>query len=173
MSATKPSLAKPLPFSDKELTEEIASKFPTPFHLYDESLIRKQCQRLKSTFSPTCPTYTNYFAVKATPTPAIMKIMKDEGFGADCSSMAELILSERCGFKGEEIIFTSNNTPYDEFRKARELGAIINFDDLSHIECAKHALEGHGGLPELVCFRYNPGPTRTGTRWILDECRYR
>lgn len=161
-----------IPFSQDQL-EKLAATYPTPFHLYDETRIRAQCQHLKDTFGGISPTpYTNFFAVKATPTPAILNIMKSENFGADCSSMAELFLAERCGFKGEEIMFTSNNTPADEFQKAFELGAVINFDDVSHIDFCYEALGGK--LPDLVCFRFNPGPERTGNVIIGDpkEAKY-
>ena len=132
--------------------------------------------------------YTNFFAVKATPTPAIMEIMKSEGFGADCSSMAELILSEKCGFRGDQIMFTSNNTPRDEYEKATELGAIVNFDDLTQVEYCNLVLNGDNApkqgqppanpathkFPELICFRFNPGPERTGNVIIGDpkEAKY-
>lgn len=161
-----------IPFSQEQI-EEILAKFPTPVHVYDERRIRQQCRNLKDCFGGISEKpYMNYFAVKATPTPEVMRIMKNEGFGADCSSFGELLLAERCGFTGEEIMFTSNNTPAEEFRKAHELGAVINFDDISHIDFCAHALGGK--LPELVCFRFNPGPERTGNVLIGDpkEAKY-
>lgn len=141
---------------------DLAKQFPTPFHLYHEETIRKTVRGLNEAFS-WCPGYKNHFAVKATPNPHIMQVLKEEGCGADCSSMAELVLSERMGLKGEDIMFTSNNTPLKEYQKAKELGAIVNLDDISHIDFL------HGdGLPELVSFRYNPGPSRTGNVLIGD-----
>jgi diaminopimelate decarboxylase len=109
------------------------------------------------------PGFKEYFAVKATPNPHILKMLHEEGFGADCSSLAELILAERTGIKGEEIMFTSNDTPAEEFKLARELGAVINLDDISHIDY----LERHAGLPEMLSFRYNPGPLRKGGNAII------
>lgn len=151
---------KTLPFS-KEQIEAIIEKYPTPFHIYDEQRIRENARRLIQVFS-WAPAFKEFFAVKATPNPFIMKMVKEEGFGADCSSMAELILAEKAGLTGESIIFSSNDTPPQEFIKAKELGAIINLDDISHIEF----LEQTAGLPELLCFRYNPGPLRSGNAII-------
>ncbi|HEX6291243.1 MAG TPA: diaminopimelate decarboxylase [Herpetosiphonaceae bacterium] len=141
--------------------EAIAAAHPTPFYLYDERGLREQARRLHAAFA-WAPGFKEYFAVKATPNPTILRILHEEGCGTDCSSLAELVLSERVGITGEEIMFSSNNTPAVEFQKARELGAIINLDDLSHIEY----LERHAGLPELVSLRYNPGPLRTGNAII-------
>lgn len=154
---------------NKEQLEELTKEFPTPFHLYDEAAIRANARALKDAFSWN-PGFKEYFAVKATPNPYLMKILKSEGFGADCSSMAELVLSEEIGLSGEEIIFTSNDTPAYEYKKAVELGAIINLDDISHIEY----LEEHVGLPELVCCRYNPGPLKGGNAIIghPEEAKY-
>jgi diaminopimelate decarboxylase len=114
--------------------------------------------------------FKEYFAVKALPNPFILKILKEEGFGADCSSLPELLLAESVGITGEDIMFTSNDTPAKEYRKAKELGAVINLDDISHIEF----LEEQVGLPELVCFRYNPGPLRKGNVLIghPEEAKY-
>ena len=109
------------------------------------------------------PEFKEYFAVKATPNPYILKILREEGFGADCSSLAELILAERAGIKGEEIMFTSNDTPAEDFKLARKLGAVINLDDITHIDF----LEKHAGLPEMLSFRYNPGPLRKGGNAII------
>jgi len=150
---------------------KVCAEYPTPFHLYDEAMIRQQCANMRNCFTKFSPKYINYFAVKATPTPAILKIMKEEGFGADCSSLSELLLSEKCGFKGEEIMFTSNNTPAKEYIKAVELGAVINFDDAAQIEFAAEVLPK---FPELVSFRFNPGPARTGNVIIGDpkEAKY-
>lgn len=127
--------------------EKVIEKYPTPFHIYDEKGIRATCRNFP---------FKNYFAVKANPNPYILKIVKEEGMGVDCSSLAELILAEKVGFRGEEIMFTSNDTPSGEFKKAKELGAIINLDDISHIEM----LEQAAGIPDIICFRYNPGPSR-------------
>lgn len=160
--------SKEVPFTKAEI-EKIAERFPTPFHIYDEKGIRDNARRLKQAFS-WAPGFTEYFAVKATPNPYIMSIFKQEGIGADCSSMAELELSRRCGIDGEKIMFTSNDTPAEEFKVARELGAIINLDDISHIPF----LEENAGLPELVCARYNPGAAREGNTIIGNpqEAKY-
>lgn len=151
---------KTLPFSLDQL-EVIAKAHPTPFHLYDEKGIRANARRLKAAFAWS-PDFHEYFAVKACPNPFIMKILKEEGFGMDCSSLPELLLSERIGVVGENIMFTSNDTPADEFVKAKALGAIINLDDVTHIPF----LEACAGLPELVCCRYNPGPLKDGNAII-------
>lgn len=143
---------KTLPFS-KEQLEKIVSEYPTPFHIYDEQAIRANVRRFMAAFS-WAPDFKEYFAVKATPNPYILQVLHEEGTGADCSSLAELVLSERVGLSGEEIMFTSNDTPAEEFRKARELNAIVNLDDITHIDF----LEKEASLPELICFRYNPGP---------------
>jgi len=142
---------KKIPLSKKEL-EQITAEYPTPFHLYDEKAIRENARAFYSAFS-WAPGFKNYFAVKACPNPTILKILKEEGMGADCSSLPELILADRVGFKGEEIIFTSNNTPAEEFIEAVRLGAVINLDDISHIEY----LERSAGIPRLLFFRFNPG----------------
>lgn len=147
---------KTVPFT-KEQAEKIIAQHPTPFHIYDEKSIIENAQKLKKEFS-ILPGFKEYFAVKALPNPIIMKILKAQGFGMDCSSLPELMLSERAGITGENIMFTSNDTPAKEYVYARKLGAVINLDDLSHVEF----LEKHAGLPDLVCFRYNPGPARTG-----------
>jgi len=157
-----------VPFT-KDQIESIIATHPTPFHIYDENAIREKARELKELFS-WAPEFREYFAVKATPNPYILKILKEEGFGADCSSLPELILSEKVGLPGEYIMFTSNDTPYQEYQKAKELGAIINLDDISHIPY----LEKHVGLPELLCFRYNPGPLRQGNEIIgkPEEAKY-
>lgn len=151
---------KPLPFTRDQILA-ITRDYPTPFYLYDENGIREQARRLKAAFAWD-PDFREYFAVKATPNPSLLRLLHAEGLGADCSSLAELVLAERAGLRGEWLMFTSNNTPAEEFRKARELGAIINLDDLGHIAY----LEQHAGLPELLSFRYNPGPLRTGNQII-------
>lgn len=152
-------MKKALPFS-KEQIEEIIKKYPTPFHIYDERGIRESAKQLKNAFK--WAEFKEFFAVKATPNPHIVKILKEEGFGADCSSFTELVLAERCGIVGEEIMFTSNDTPKEEFIKAKWLGAIINLDDISHIPY----LEKHAGLPEVICLRYNPGTYRQKDMFI-------
>lgn len=149
------------PYNNAQILE-LAKQFPTPFHLYHEETIRNTVRGLNKAFS-WCPGYKNHFAVKATPNPHIMQILKEEGCGADCSSYTELVLSERMGLTGEDIMFTSNNTPLKEYQKAKELGALVNLDDISHIDFL-----AADGLPELVSFRYNPGPSRTGNVLIGD-----
>lgn len=147
---------KHLPFNQDDL-ERIASRFPTPFHIYDEKTIRGNARDLIRAFRWN-DGFKEYFAVKATPNPFILKILKSEGCGADCSSLPELVLSERTGIVGHDIMFTSNDTPAGEFVKARDLGAIINLDDISHIRF----LEEHAGIPEVISVRYNPGKLREG-----------
>lgn len=147
---------KTLPFNGETLAG-ILEKHPTPFHLYDEAAIRRNARGLSEAFSWN-KGFREYFAVKAAPNPYLLKLLSKEGFGADCSSLPELLLAERVGVVGEHIMFTSNDTPPEEFRKAKELGAIINLDDISHIPF----LEACAGLPETICFRYNPGPLKKG-----------
>ncbi len=151
---------KPLPCSHAQL-QAIAREYPTPFYLYDERAIRGNARDLRAAFS-AWPGFQEFFAVKATPNPAILRVLNQEGFGADCSSMAELVLAERSGITGEMIMFTSNTTPAQEFQKARELGAIINLDDLGHLPF----LQEHAGLPEILSFRYNPGGLSSGNHII-------
>ncbi len=159
---------KLLPFT-KEKLEEIISKYPTPFHIYDEKAIRNYARKFLKAFSWN-KGFKEYYAIKAAPNPYLMKILKSEGFGIDCSSLAELELADRIGMRGEEIMFTSNDTPVEDFRKAKTLGAIINLDDLEHIKY----LEESAGLPELVCFRYNPGTLKEGNAIIghPEEAKY-
>jgi len=151
---------KKLPFTLVQL-EGMAEMFPTPFYVYDEKGIRENARRLNAAFAWNAG-FKNYFAVKACPNPSLMSILHEEGFGMDCSSLPELLLAERVGVTGEEIMFTSNNTPAEEFVKAKALGAVINLDDITHIPF----LEACAGLPELVCFRYNPGPLKGGNAII-------
>ena len=132
--------------------EEAAERFPTPFHLYSEAGIRHRARLLKQAFS-WCPDFEEYFAVKALPNPAILRIMKEEGCGLDCSSETELMLAEALGFSGRDIMFSANAMPDEEFAHAGRLGAIINLDDISHIEVLRRT----AGIPETVCCRYNPG----------------
>ncbi|MBP2029348.1 diaminopimelate decarboxylase [Methanohalophilus levihalophilus] len=161
-------VSKTLPFT-KQKIEEIAAEYPTPFHVYDEKGILENARKLKEAFG-ILEGFTEYFAVKALPNPFIMKILKKEGFGADCSSLPELLLAEKVGIVGEGIMFSSNDTPKEEFVKAKELGAIINLDDISHIQY----LEEAAGLPDLVCFRYNPGALKEGNTFIgnPEEAKY-
>lgn len=147
---------KTVPFTKSDI-EKLSREHPTPFYVYDEQGIRETTRRLLKAFSWE-PNFKEYFAVKALPNPHILSILKEEGVGTDCSSLAELFLSERAGITGENIMFTSNDTPAEEFQKAKELSAIINLDALEHIEY----LEKHAGLPEMLSFRYNPGAARTG-----------
>ena len=141
------------PFVTKAQIEEIVKTYPTPFHIYDEKGIRENARRVNEAFAWN-PGFKEYFAVKATPTPAILKILKEEGCGTDCSSMTELMMAERCGFSGTDIMFSSNETPAEEYRMCRKLGGIINLDDITHIEFLQDAL---GEMPETVCCRFNPG----------------
>lgn len=145
-----------LPF-DLEQMNHIIEQYPTPFHIYDEQAIRDNARRFLKAFS-WAPNFCEYFAVKATPNPYILKILQEEGFGVDCSSLAELILAEKCGFHGEKIMLTSNETPVNEFAKALELDAILNLDDITHIAY----LEKNLHLPKTISFRYNPGNLRSG-----------
>ena len=173
-----------LPF-DKGKLEEIASRWPTPFHIYDAKAIRENARRLKAAFAWNRG-FREFFAVKAAPNPHLMKLLKDGfGFGSDCSSMAELVLAEKVGNVGEAIMFTSNDTPAEEFRKAWELGAIINLDDITHWD---YFLDSVNSLPDrtqtaslasrlserLFCCRYNPGPLKGGNAIIgkPEEAKY-
>ncbi len=144
--------------------ERFAEHYPTPYHLYDEKGIRENARRLKKAFSWN-PGFKEYFAVKATPTPAILKILKDEGCGTDCASLTELMMSEWCGITGSDIMFSSNATPPEEYLKALELGATINLDDYSHVEF----LNKLGGIPEKICCRYNPGGYFSISNQIMDN----
>ncbi len=148
---------KKMPFT-KSALEKIAAKFPTPFHIYDEKAIRENARDLLDAFKWN-DGFKEYFAVKATPNPFILKILKSEGFGTDCSSLPELLLSEKAGIIGSDIMFTSNDTPAIEFQTARRLNALINLDDISHIAF----LEKNGGIPEIISVRYNPGRLREGS----------
>ncbi|MBU0628017.1 MAG: diaminopimelate decarboxylase [Nanoarchaeota archaeon] len=153
----------------KKQTEKIIAEHPTPFHIYDEKAIRENSRKLYKAFSWS-KDFMNYFAVKALPNPFILKILKEEGMGTDCSSLPELMLSEKAGILGENIMFTSNDTPAEEYAYAKKIGAIINLDDISHI----HMLEKAAGIPNLICFRYNPGKARTGNTLIghPEEAKY-
>ena len=153
-----------VPFITKEKAQEIIEKFPTPFHIYDEKGIRENARRLKKAFAWN-KGFKEYFAVKATPTPAILQILQEEGCGTDCSSYAELLMSQKCGFKNPDIMFSSNDTPEEEFRFAKEVGAIINLDDITHIDMLQRVC----GIPETICCRYNPGGTFSVSTTIMDN----
>ncbi|MBP1763579.1 MAG: diaminopimelate decarboxylase [Firmicutes bacterium] len=160
---------KKIPFTLEQLAE-IIRQYPTPFHIYDEEAIRKNVRQLLAAFS-WAPEFKEYFAVKATPNPSILKLLREEGVGADCSSLPELMLAEMSGITGENIMFSSNDTPAEEYLKARELGAIINLDDISHIDF----LEKHAGIPDIISFRYNPGPLMQSGNTIIgypEEAKY-
>ena len=180
-----------LPF-DKAKLEEIAAKWPTPFHIYDAKAIRENAKRLKKAFAWN-KGFREYFAVKAAPNPYLMKLLKEFDFGSDCSSMAELELAEKVGNVGEAIMFTSNDTPAEEFKKAWELGAIINLDDITHWPFLLEAVggtdggsggtDGGSGTPaprpmdlsnRIFCCRYNPGPLKGGNAIIgkPEEAKY-
>ena len=143
-----------VPFITKEQVEEIVKTYPTPFHIYDEKGIRENARAMNKAFSWN-PGFKEYFAVKATPNPTILKILHEEGCGTDCSSMAELILSEKSGITGYDVMFSSNETPAEEFVKCAEIGGIINLDDITHIDFVLEALGGK--LPKRMSCRYNPG----------------
>ena len=144
--------------------ENAAAKYPTPFHLYDEAGIRRNARTLKQAFA-WCEDFEEYFAIKALPNPAILRILKEEGCGVDCSSDTELMLADACGFSGRDIMFSANAMPYHEFDDARRLGAFVNLDDITHIDI----LRQHGGIPETICCRYNPGGTFKITNDIMDN----
>ena len=161
--------AKTFPLS-LDAVRRLAERHPTPFHLYDEAAMRANVRRLRAAFAWN-PGFREYFAVKATPNPYLLRILADEGLGCDCSSLAELVLAERAGITGESIMFTSNDTPEEEFRKAVALGAVVNLDDISHIDFLERCC---GRLPELVCCRYNPGRAKEGNTiiGIPEEAKY-
>ena len=145
------------PFVTLEQLQTITQQYPTPFHLYDEKGIRDTARALYKAFSWN-PGYREFFAVKATPNPQILKILKEEGCGTDCSSLTELMMSDRCGFAGDQIMFSSNDTPAEEFALAAKLGATISLDDISHIDFLKDTI---GYIPKKISCRYNPGGTFT------------
>ncbi len=163
-------MTKYFPLNNDEL-KEVVKKFPTPFYIYDEKAIRENMREFTKAFS-IFPDFREHFAVKACPNPYILKILSEEGCGADCSSLPELMLSDLSGIKGEKVIFTSNETPAEEYKFAYEKGNIINLDDFTHIEYLKKTL---GKLPETICFRYNPGPLKKGGNAIIgkpEEAKY-
>ena len=153
-----------IPFVTLDEVKEIVKTYPTPFHIYDEKGIRENARNLKKAFSWN-KGFKEYFAVKATPNPYILKILKEEGCGTDCSSLTELMMSEACGITGENIMFSSNVTPAEEYVKARELGAIINLDDITHIDFLKEC----AGIPEKISCRYNPGGVFKVSNDIMDN----
>ena len=154
-----------IPFLTREKAEEIAARYPTPFHVYDEKGIRQKARDVREAFAWN-PGFREYFAVKATPNPFLIKILQEYGCGTDCSSLSELMLSDAIGLKGHEIMFTSNDTPAEEFRYAAQIGAIINFDDISHIDFYEREV---GPLPDTVCCRYNPGGIYELANGIMDN----
>ena len=166
---------KQLPFS-KEFIEQVAREYPTPFHIYDEAAIRKNARALNDAFAWVPDTdgkpggFRNFFAVKALPNPHVMRVLWEEGMGFDCSSGTELVLTEKLGVRGESIMFTSNDTPAEDYARAAELGGVINLDDISHIPY----LHEHVGMPELISMRYNPGPLKEGNVIIgrPEEAKY-
>ena len=153
------------PFVTKEKLEEIVKEYPTPFHLYDEKGISENVKELYDAFSWN-KGYKEYFAVKATPNPFLINILHEYGCGCDCSSMTELMLSEALGIVGEDVMFSSNDTPEEEFRKAAEMGGIINLDDITHIEKVEKAV---GYLPKTMSCRYNPGGVFKISNGIMDN----
>ena len=153
------------PFVTLETLQEMLKTYSTPFHLYDERGIRENVKRLKAAFSWN-PGFKEYFAVKATPNPFILKILQEFGCGTDCSSLTELMMSDACGFHGKEIMFSSNDTPPEEFQMASSLGAIINLDDITHIQCLEDTI---GYIPETISCRYNPGGLFQISNDIMDN----
>lgn len=158
----------PYPLS-RDATEAIVAEVPTPFHLYDERAIRDNARRFADAFRDV-PGFRNFYAVKALPNPHILRILHEEGMGFDCSSRTELELAARLGYSGDDLFFTSNNTPAYEYARAKELGAVINLDDLTHVRY----LAEHVGMPETICLRYNPGPLKGGNTIIghPEEAKY-
>lgn len=159
---------KTVPFT-KEQIEKIIEKYPTPFHIYDEKAMLDFAKKFVSAFSWN-KGFKEFYAIKACPNPHIMKLLRNQGFGIDASSMTELELARRLGMRGEEIMFSSNDTPAEEYKKAMELDAVINLDDIKHIAF----LEKHTGLPDLISFRYNPGALKDGNVIIgqPEESKY-
>lgn len=153
------------PFVTKAQLEEIVKEYPTPFHLYDEKGIRRNMEALREAFSWN-PGYKEYFAVKATPNPFLINILREYGCGCDCSSFTELMLSKTIGAVGEDIMFSSNDTPAEEFVYANDLGAIINLDDITHIDFLEKAI---GKIPETISCRFNPGGVFKVSNDIMDN----
>ncbi|MDR1933817.1 MAG: diaminopimelate decarboxylase [Spirochaetales bacterium] len=159
-----------LPPFTKDFAASLAEKYPTPFYIYDEKAIKQKARDFQDAFGWVPGGFKNFFAVKALPNPHILRLLKAGGMGADCSSLPELILAEKAGLSGEDIMFTSNDTPAGEFVRAKAMDAIINLDDITHLEF----LEKHAGLPGLICMRYNPGPLKGGNAIIgkPEEAKY-
>ena len=156
---------KKTPFVTKEQVEEIVKTYPTPFHLYDEKGIRENAKAVKEAFAWN-PGFREYFAVKANPNPYLLKILQEYDFGCDCSSYTELMLSKSCGFDGKLIMFSSNETPAEEFVYADKLGAIINLDDFTHVQFLEDTI---GHIPETISCRYNPGGVFELSNGIMDN----
>lgn len=157
-------------FVSLEKLKEIVKEYPTPFHLYDEKGIRENARRLKEAFSWN-KGFKEYFAIKATPNPTILRVLKEEGCGVDCSSFTELLMAKTVGFEGDEIMFSSNATPKEDFVLAKELNSIINLDDLTHIDF----LEKVAGIPQIISCRFNPGGDFVIDNQIMDtpkEAKY-
>lgn len=154
------------PFITLEKAKEIAAQIPTPYHVYDEAGIRKNARALKAAFAWN-PGFREYFAVKATPNPYILKVLHEEGCGCDCATYPELLMAEAVGITGKEVMFSSNVTPETDMRKAYEMGAYINLDDVTHVEF----MERVAGIPETVCCRYNPGGSFSLGNTIMDMPR--
>ena len=152
------------PFVTHEKLAEIAKQYPTPFYLYEEKGIRRNAEKVKAAFAWNSG-YREYFAVKATPNPYLLDIMRGEGFGTDCSSLTELMLSHAAGFRGSDVMFSSNETPDEDFLLARRMGAIINLDDFTHIEILNRLC----GIPETICCRFNPGGVFRASNAIMDN----
>jgi len=162
---------KKVPFVTKEQLDEIVKKYPTPFHLYDEKGIRENARKVYKAFSWN-KGFKEYFAVKATPNPAILQIMKEEGCGLDCATKVELMMAKACGFTGHDVMFSSNVTPANEYAYAKDMGVIINFDDITHL---KYFEENVGEFPETVCCRFNTGGDFKISTAIMDvpgEAKY-
>ena len=157
-------MSKKIPFVTKEQVEKIAATYPTPFYLYDEKGIRETARRVNKAFSWN-KGFKEYFAVKATPNPFLLQILKEEGCGTDCSSLTELMMSDASGFKGQEIMFSSNETPVEDMQLAKKLGVIINLDDITHIDFLEKVAE----IPDTICCRFNPGGHFAIANNIMDN----
>lgn len=153
------------PFVDKETLEHIVEQFPTPFHLYDEAGIRRNMQEVRDAFAWNLG-FKEYFAVKANPNPALISILNEYGCGCDCSSYTELMIARSLGITGHDIMFSSNDTPAADFELADKLGAIVNFDDISHIEFFERVA---GAIPKTVSCRFNPGGLFQLSNGIMDN----
>ena len=157
-------MPKKIPFVTKSQIEQIVKEYPTPFHIYDEKGIRENARKLKQAFLWN-KGFKEYFAVKATPNPHILKVLQEEGCGVDCSSLTELMMSDKCGFKNDDIMFSSNDTPANEFQYARKLNATINLDDITHIDFLKEVAD----IPEVISCRFNPGGVFSLGTDIMDN----